>query len=212
MTGTVEEIDRIFRRQKAAYSPAKPATFEERMGRLERVEKLVQENYLELIDALEADFGSRSPDQILCADIFPPMLHVAHVKSHLKKWMKPQRRSSGFLGMFGVRSYVLNEPLGVVGIISPFNAPISLALDPAIEALAAGNRVMIKPSELTPRTTELFQRLVARYLEETEMAVVSGGPNISAHFAGLPWDKFVFTGGTEIRRKILAAAAPHPTP
>src|ERR1700680_4725303 len=203
---TVEEVDRLFHNQRSRYSPASPPTLKERMGRLERIETLLQENYVELIDVLEADFGSRSRDQILGADIFPPMSHVAHVKSHLKKWMKPQRRASGVLGRLGVRSYVILEPLGVVGIISPFNAPISLALDPAIEALAAGNRVMIKPSELTPRTTTLSQQLVARYFDETEMAVVSGGPDISAHFAGLPWDKFVFTGGTEVGRKILAAA------
>ena len=112
----------------------------------------------------------------------------------------------------GVRSYAINEPLGVVGIMSPFNAPISLALDPASDALVAGNQIMIKPSELTPLASTLFQQLVARYFDETEMAVVNGGPNISAHFAALPWDKFVFTGGTEVGCKILAAAAPHLTP
>jgi coniferyl-aldehyde dehydrogenase len=206
------DVDRIFNTQKEHYSPADAPTLKQRTDRLERIERLLQENYVELIDALVADFGTRSRDQILSADIFPPMNHLAHVKRRLRQWIKPQRRSSGPLGLLGVRSRVINEPLGVVGIMSPFNAPISLALDPAIEAIAAGNSVMIKPSELTPTTTDLFGRLVSRYFEETELAVVSGGPDVSAHFAALPWDKFLFTGGTQTGKKILAAAAPNLTP
>ncbi|MFJ2645237.1 aldehyde dehydrogenase family protein [Streptomyces sp. NPDC087420] len=209
---TAQDVDRIFQVQKASYSPARPPTLAERLDRLERVEKMLQENYTELVDALQADFGHRSRDQIVGADIFAVMSHLPHIKRHLKKWVKPRRRSSGALGLAGVRSYVVNEPLGVVGVMSPFNAPVSLALDPAVEALAAGNRVMVKPSELTPRTAGVLGRLVARYFDESELAVVSGGPDISAHFSALPWDKFVFTGGTGVGRKILAAAAPNLTP
>jgi coniferyl-aldehyde dehydrogenase len=209
---TLDDVERTFENQRAAYSPATVPSLEQRLSRLTRIEQLLQENYVQLIDALVEDFGSRSRDQILGADIMPPMLHAAHVKRHLRRWMKPQRRSSGMLRLAGVRSQIINEPLGVVGIMSPFNAPISLALDPAIDAIAAGNRVMVKPSELTPRATALFQQLVARYFDETELAIVSGGPEVSIRFAALPWDKFVFTGGTNTGRKILAAAAPNLTP
>jgi len=112
----------------------------------------------------------------------------------------------------GQKTYIVNEPLGVVGIMSPFNAPVSLAFDPAIEALAAGNRVMIKISESTPKTADVLHKLVAHSFHEEEMAVVTGEADVSAYFAALAWDKFVFTGGSEIGKKILAAAAPHLTP
>ena len=209
---TVDEVDRVFKTQKVSYSPAKISTYAERLSLLGQMEKLLRENYNELSDAIEADFGSRSRDHILTADIFPPLLHIAHVKNHLKKWMKPQRRSSGALGLMGVRSYVINEPLGVVGVMSAFNAPVALSLDPASQALAAGNRVMIKPSELTPSTSGLLQQLVAKYFDESMLAVVNGGPDISEHFCALPWDKFLFIGGSDTGRKVLSAAAPNLTP
>ncbi|WP_079023071.1 aldehyde dehydrogenase family protein [Streptomyces odonnellii] len=142
----------------------------------------------------------------------PPLLHPRHVKRPLKRWMRPRRRFSGALVLIGVRNCLVYEPLGVVGIMSPFNAPVSLAFDPAIEALAAGNSVIIKPSESTPRLTALFKELVAESFDERGPAVVEGDAQVSAHVAALPWDKFLFTGGTEIGRKVLAAAAPHLTP
>lgn len=116
------------------------------------------------------------------------------------------------MGLSGSREYVYNEPLGVVGIMSPFNAPIDLALDPAIEAIAAGNRVMVKISEYTPKAAALLQRLAKKYISETTFAVITGEADVSAHFSALNWDKFVFTGGAETGKKILAAAAPNLTP
>ncbi|MFJ3492171.1 aldehyde dehydrogenase family protein [Streptomyces sp. NPDC086091] len=212
LTDPVADIDRIFRAQKAACSPAHPPTHAERMDRLDRLEGLLRAHWTSMVDALVEDFGHRSRDQILSADIVPPLLHLRHVKRHLKQWMKPRRRSSGVLGLTGVRSRLVYEPLGVIGVMSPFNAPVSLALDPAIEALAAGNSVMIKPSESTPRLTALLRRLTAEVFDERTLAVVEGDARVSAHFAALPWETFVFTGGTEVGRRVLAAAAPHLTP
>jgi coniferyl-aldehyde dehydrogenase len=209
---TVERVDAVFAAQRAAYSPVAAPAAEERIDRIERLERLLQENYRDLTAALEADFGYRSPDQILAADMYPGMAHAAHVRRHLRQWMRPRRKSSGTLGLLGVKSREYVEPLGVVGIMSPFNAPISLAIDPAIDAIAAGNRVIMKPSELTPRTAALFQQLVSDSFDESEVAVVTGGVEISAHFAALPWDKFLFTGGTDTGKRILAAAAPNLTP
>ncbi|MFJ6394073.1 aldehyde dehydrogenase family protein [Streptomyces sp. NPDC091972] len=205
-------IDAVFAAQRAAYSPADHPSAEERIDRIERLERLLQHHYRDLTATLEADFGYRSPDQILAADIYPGMAHAAHVRRHLRTWMRPRRKSSGALGLLGVRSREYAEPLGVVGIMSPFNAPVSLAVDPAIDALAAGNRVIMKPSELTPRTAALFRELVQNAFDERELAVVTGGVEASAHFAALPWDKFLFTGGTATGRRILEAAAPNLTP
>jgi coniferyl-aldehyde dehydrogenase len=211
-TDTPERLDQLFAAQRAAYSPATPPSAAVRIDRIERLERLLQQHYLELTETLEADFGHRSPDQILAADMSPGMSHAAHVRRHLARWMRPRRKSTGSMGLLGARTREYAEPLGVVGIMSPFNAPISLAIDPAIDALAAGNSVMIKPSELTPRTAALFQQLVAAVFDETEVAVVTGDVSISSHFAALPWDKFLFTGGTNTGKRILAAAAPNLTP
>ncbi len=208
----IERLDAVFAAARKAYSPATAWSAAERVERIERLERLLQENYRDLTATLEADFGFRSPDQILAADMYPGMAHAAHVRRNVSKWMRPRRKSSGKLGLLGVRTREYVEPLGVVGIMSPFNAPISLAIDPAIDAIAAGNRVIMKPSELTPRTAALFQHLVAAAFDESEVAVVTGGVEISAHFAALPWDKFLFTGGTSTGKKILQAAAPNLTP
>lgn len=209
---SIEEVKRIFDLQKAAYSRSNPPGYEQRMDRLKRLDELLRSHYAEFIETLQADFGSRDPDQIFGADILSPLFHGKHTRDHLAKWMKPERKSSGLLGLTGQKTYILNEPLGVIGIVTPFNAPVSLAFDPAIEALAAGNSVMIKVSESTPETADLLQKLVSQYFKETEMAVVTGEADVSAYFAALPWDKFVFTGGSEIGKKILAAAAPNLTP
>jgi len=210
MTSTsIEEVQRIFNIQKAKYSPADPPSYEVRMDRLKRIDSMLRNHWPELVATLQADFGSRDPDQIFGADLLSPFSHGKHVRNHLAKWMKPEQKSSGWLGLAGQKTYIWHEPLGVVGIFTPFNAPVSLAFDPAIEALAAGNSVMIKVTESTPGTADLMQKLVAEYFKEEEMAVVTGEADISAGFAALPWDKMVFTGGSEIGKKILAAAATH---
>ncbi len=211
-TTSADEVDRVFWRQAGEYSPASVPTHPMRMDRLNRIERLLRNHYRELVSALQADFGYRSQDQIIGADIASVMPHLAHVRRNLRQWMKPRRRPSGVMGIAGARSYIIDEPLGVVGVMSPFNAPIALSLSPTVDAIAGGNRVMIKLSELTPQTAALFSQLVDRYFDETELAVVTGGPEIAAQFSALPWDKLIFTGGTNTARKILAAAAPNLTP
>lgn len=206
------QLEQIFQLQKRAASPDRVAGYEERLDRLNRIEQLSREHMNEIIDALEADFGCRGRDWIFIADVYPQLSHAAHVKKHLKRWMKPERHSSGLLRLTGQRTYVVYEPLGVVGVISPFNAPVSLAFDPAIEAIAAGNRVMMKLSESTPNTAALIRGLVEQYFDPSEMAVVEGGVEVSQAFAALPFDLLFFTGGSEVGRKILGAAAENLSP
>ncbi len=146
------------------------------------------------------------------AEIYSPLDLIKKVKKNLKKWMKPERKSSGWFTLTGQRTYQVNEPLGVVGVMSPFNAPFSLAMDPAIEALAAGNSVIIKMSEDTPNTALLVQKLIAEYFKEEELVVVTGKIEISIAFAAKPWDMFFFTGGSETGKKILEANAKNLTP
>lgn len=208
----IQEARAVFQRQKSQCSPSSTATYGERIDRLERIETLCRSHLDEITEALQADFGCRNPDVTFLADIFPQLDHVKYVKRKLRKWMKRERAGWSPLSLTGQRTYVIHEPLGVVGIMSPFNAPLSLALMPAVEALAAGNSVMIKTSESTPRTSELLGSLVARYFRAEEMAAVSGGVEMSRAFAALPWDLLFFTGGSEVGRKILSAAAENLTP
>ncbi len=211
-TNDIDELNRIFELQKSSYSPSRAPTYRQRMDRLGRIERLCRDNVGAITGALQRDFGSRNPDLTFLADIYPQLSHAKQVKKKLKNWMKRERAPSGLLALVGQRTYTVNEPLGVVGVMSPFNAPVSLALDPSIDAIAAGNSVMIRVSESTPHTADLLQSLVASYFREEEMAVVVGDIEVSKAFAALPWDKLLFTGGSEVGKRILAAAADNLTP
>ncbi len=208
----LEELNRIFQIQKASTSPSNAPSYEQRLDRLSRVERLCRDNVKEISAALEKDFGSRNPDMTFLADIYPQLSHAKHAKARLKKWMKKERTPSGLLGLTGQRTYILHEPLGVVGVMSPFNAPVGLAFDPAIDAIAAGNSVMLRISESAPHAGELIKSLVSAHFKSEEMAVATGGLEVSRAFAALPWDKLVFTGGTEVGKRILSAAAENLTP
>ena len=208
----IKETRSIFEFQKSEYSPSKPPSYEQRMDRLTRIENMCRDHVKTITQALQYDFGTRDPDLIFLADIFPQISHAQHVKKHLKSWMKREKTASGIFALTGQRSYIVNEPLGVIGIMSPFNAPVSLALDPAVDAIAAGNSVIIKISENTPETATLIKKLVDQYFNSEEMAVVTGDSEVSKFFASLPWDKFVFTGGSEVGKRILTAAAKHLVP
>ncbi len=125
--------------------------------------------------------------------------------------MKPRRKNVD-IAFQPAKAWVRYEPLGVIGIIAPWNYPLLLTLSPLIDALAAGNRAMVKPSELTPRFAELLQRLIAKSFAETDVAVVTGGAVVAEDFAGLAFDHLVFTGSTAVGRKVMAAAAQNLTP
>lgn len=208
----LEEIKSIFNTQKNNYSPANTPSYEVRLDRLNRLENMIRTHMDEITSALQKDFGTRSSDWIFVAEMYPILDHVKHVKKSLKKWMRKERKSTGVMALTGQQEYIVYEPLGVVGVMSPYNAPVSLALDPAIEALAAGNSVMVKISENTPHTAELMKRLVKDEFSQTEMAFVTGGVEASKMFSSMPWDKLFFTGGSEVGKKILAAAADSLTP
>ena len=211
MTTNVE-MTKIFEDQRQQYNRVQPMSLATRLTTLDQLERLLRENLNAFVEALQADFGQHDPLQIIGADLTGPLTTIAYTRKHLRKWMKPDKKRLGLMGLSGSREYIYNEPLGVVGIMSPFNAPIDLALDPAIEAIAAGNRVMVKISEYTPKAAALLQKLAKKYVSETTFAVITGEADVSAHFSALNWDKFVFTGGSETGKKILAAAAPNLTP
>lgn len=206
-----DDIQRIFDLQKHNYRGNKSVSYEVRIDRLNRVEKLFHENHEEMILALKEDFGTRDTDMAFMGDIMSPIANVQVIRRKLK-WMKPEKPGDGFMRLFGQKTYIMHEPLGVVGVITPFNAPITLAFDPAIDAIGAGNSVMMRFPEATPRTGALMARLVAQYFDPSELAVVTGELEVARFFAALPWDMLAFTGGAATARHIMAAAAQNLTP
>lgn len=208
----LRDIKNLFDLQKRNYKPSNTPDYQMRLDRLDRLDKMIRNNIDQITKALQKDFGTRSAEWIFVAEIYPVLDHIKHVKKNLRKWMRKEKQFTGLLALTGQKEYIVNEPLGVVGIISPFNAPVSLALDPAIEALAAGNSVMVKISENTPITADLMRRLVKASFSETEMVFIIGGVNVSKYFSSLPWDKFFFTGGSEVGKRILESAANSLTP
>ena len=182
-----------------------------RLDRLGRIAALVKDNQDRIVTAIDADFGGRAREETQLAEIFTTLAGVRHARGHVAKWMRPRRRAVD-LAFRPARARLLAQPLGVVGIISPWNYPLFLALSPLVGAVAAGNRALLKPSELTPRTAGLLAELIARYFSVEEVDVVQGGRAVGEAFAKLPFDHLLYTGSTAVGRKVMAAAAENLTP
>ena len=182
-----------------------------RRERLLKIRTLLEQHGAALAQAVQADFGVRSPQLTEIADLFVLRTMLAGLLKNLARWMKPVRVRTP-LYLLPARAFVLRQPLGVVGVISPWNYPVQLALGPVITALGAGNRVMLKPSELTPRTSALLAELIGQSFAPDELCVVQGEGDVSADFASLPFDHLFFTGSTAVGRKVAAAAAANLTP
>ena len=182
-----------------------------RRERLLRMQKLLHEHGPTLTAAVEADFGVRSPRLTEVADLFVLRTLLSHLLSHLKRWTRPQRVRTP-LYLWPARARILRQPLGVVGVIAPWNYPVQLALAPVITALAAGNRVMLKPSELTRHTSAQLGILLAQFFTPDEVCVVQGDAQVASAFAALPFDHLFFTGSTAVGRKVALAAAANLTP
>ena len=184
-----------------------------RIDRIERCIALLVDNQEAICNALSADYGCRSPYITRMAEIMTSVGNLKHVKKKLKSWMKPERRSAPVpMNLFGARALVYHQPKGVVGNMTPWNIPVGMVFSPMADILGAGNRVMIKPSEFTPQTSELTRELIGRYFDRSEIAVMTGGPEVGAAFASLPFDHLLFTGATSIGRMVMRAAAENLTP
>jgi coniferyl-aldehyde dehydrogenase len=199
--------------QRRAFVEQGPPPAEVRIERLDRLVRSVIDHETRILEALVSDFGHRSRDTSRWVDVAAIIEGAKYCKKHLRQWMKPQKRSPAFpLGLLGARAEVRYQPLGVVGIVSPWNFPVLLALSPLAGALSAGNRALIKPSEVTPASAEVLADIVRKAFDESEVAVVTGGPDVGAAFARLPFDHLVFTGGTAIARHVMRAAAENLVP
>lgn len=203
----------ILDRQKQAFLAELPVSREVRLDRLTRAIDLLVDHKDALIDAIRQDYGQRTEEVTLVADLVPSVQALKHARKNVKKWMKAERRSPTFpLGVLGTKATVEYRPKGVVGIIGPWNFPLNLIFAPLAGALAAGNRVMIKPSEHVPVTSALIQRLIALYFQPEEVAVFTGGIDVSERFVKLPLDHIFYTGSGAVGRLVMKAAAENLTP
>lgn len=205
------ELGSIFEAQRHARARAPFPQWPQRRARLEKLRDLLVNHEAEIIAAIDADFGGRSAFSTRLAEVFPSLQDLRGMLREGQRWMAP-RRAATSKWFLPARSRILPQPLGVVGIIVPWNYPLSLAMGPLSAAVAAGNRVMLKMSEFTPDFSALFARLIADRFPADEIAVVNGGPEVAAAFSALPFDHLLFTGSTAVGRKVMAAAAPNLTP
>lgn len=209
----IQRMRDILARQQKAFIEEGPVSAATRMDRLDRAITLVYDNQDAIVEAMSADFGNRSRHQSLMTDVYASLEGIKHVKKHMQQWMKPEKRKVMFpLGLMGAKAHVEYQPKGVVGNITTWNFPLYVAMGPLAGIFGAGNRAMVKLSEVTPNTAELLKQLFAKYYDETECVGITGGPEVGAAFAALPLDHIIFTGATGVGKHILAAAAPNLTP
>ena len=200
-----------FKRQRAGRDAAPGTGARERRETLAKLEALLRENAPAFCVAIDRDFNGRATAETQLLEIFPSLEAIRHARRRLGGWMRP-RRSGTNLWFLPGRSRVLLQPLGVVGIVVPWNYPLYLAVGPLVSALAAGNRVMIKMSESAPATGELLARLIAARFDPAALTVVNGGPDVAREFVALPFDHLLFTGSTEVGRQVMRAASANLTP
>lgn len=186
-------------------------TFEERVDALDRLRRSLVARKDAIAQATAADFGHRSKHETIMGDIFPVLAEISHTKSHLRDWMEPEDREANWVSLPST-AQVMYQPLGVVGVMSPWNYPFYLPLSPLVGAVAAGNRVMIKPSELAPRSADVLRDIVREAFAADWVEVVLGGPDIAETFAALPFDHLVFTGSTRVGKLVMRAASENLVP
>ena len=196
---------------RAAYAAEPHSTLEKRLERIGRVEAMLRANEEKLCKAVAADFGHRHPIETQLAELSQIYQACRYTKKRLKEWLKPvPLETPAYLS--SSTAWMKAQPKGIVGVMSPWNYPILLALAPAIAALAAGNRVWLKPSERSSRTSGFLASLIQEYFHFTEFNVTTGDANTAADFAALPFDHLFFSGSTVVGKKVMRAAADNLVP
>ncbi len=207
----VDALQPLLAAQRVACRADPMPSADQRRTWLRALRQAILDEKQALVEAVSSDFGNRAHSETLLAEIMPSLHGIDHATRRLHRWMKPSRRRVG-LAFQPASARVLYQPLGVVGIIVPWNYPLYLAFGPLIGALAAGNRVMIKMSESTPVTSQLVKELLARVFPEDLVAVVLGEVEVAQAFSRLPFDHLLFTGATSIGKQVMRAAADNLVP
>ena len=193
--------------QRAACLAHPMPTLAERKRDLQTLQRFIRDHKDALCEAISADYGNRSRHETLLAEIFPAIDGIAHVLKHLKKWMKPQRRSVDWRTFPGARNRVLPQPLGVVGVIVPWNFPVNLSLVPLTYIFAAGNRAMVKMSENSRHLAQLLIEKMPAYFPPEKLQFFDEAGGVGIAFSQLPFDHLLFTGSGQTGRAVMAAAA-----
>lgn len=199
-------LTELLQRQRASYLAAPNPDYAIRKQRLTRLKAALLNYQQPLVAALSQDYGHRSTDDSLISDIMPVVNNINYSLKNLKKWLKPSRRHAGIL-LAPAQVKVHYQPLGVIGIIVPWNFPVMLSIGPLVTAVAAGNHAMLKLSEFTPTTNKIIKQLLAEVFDESHVAVVEGEADVAAQFSALPFDHLLFTGSTTVGRHVMRAAA-----
>jgi coniferyl-aldehyde dehydrogenase len=207
------DLSQMLGRQRAAFDAEPYPSAPLRIDRLNRAIDLLLTHQRQICEAAEADYGRRPEMVTRVADIFPALLALKYARSHLKRWMRPERRRVGFpMTAPGMRARIEYQPLGVVGVISPWNFPVNLSFGPLAGILCAGNRCLLKPSEVTPAVSALMQAMVHKAFDPSELAVVTGDADVAAAFSKLAFDHLLFTGSTAVGKRVMAGAAENLVP
>tara|TARA_B100001173_G_scaffold304250_1_gene308000 strand:- start:510 stop:1946 length:1437 start_codon:yes stop_codon:yes gene_type:complete len=215
---TILNMNRVLELQKGLNAKEGAPSLELRSDRLDRVVSMVTKYKSQIIEALQDDFGNRDPVMSAATEIDSVIGPMMHAKKNLKKWMKTEKRKAAIaplgsaLSLLGAKAEIRYQPKGVVGTISPWNFPLNLALAPLAGILSAGNRVMLKPSELTPASSDLTKYIIEENFDESEIAVFIGGPEVGAAFSGLAFDHLMYTGSTSIGKHVMKAASENLVP
>lgn len=209
-----QKLSALVERQRSAFRAEGEVTYATRIDRLKRLKALIIENKIEFAKTTKREFGgARSYEFSLFSEFASKVEGIDYSVKHLKEWMKPEKRKTNKpMNLLGGKSQIRHFPKGVVGIISPWNLPFGLTVAPLTSALAAGNRALLKPSEFVPETAALFAEVIPKYFSEDEVAVVTGGADISQQFAELPFDHLLFTGSTRVGAKVMQSASKNLVP
>jgi coniferyl-aldehyde dehydrogenase len=206
------EFRTCFDAQRAAYLKAPEPAYPERVADLKALARLVKENRAAIVAAINADYGNRSEFETMFAEIFPLIDSVHDAVKRLKGWMRPRRRRVDWIAFAGARNRVIPQPLGVVGVIVPWNYPLFLSFGPLVSILAAGNRAMVKMSENSRRLSELLMEISPKYFPEDKLSFFDGRNGRGPAFSSLPFDHLIFTGSGATGRAVMANAARNLTP
>ena len=205
-TPKTSDAQRLLELQRAAHRREGPPNARVRIDRLDRLDDMVRKRSESFADAISADFGNRSRFETALLETMVTLSAIRYARKNVRWWMEPAYQEVD-LTFWPGSAWIRREPLGVIGVVSPWNYPLQLALSPLVDIIAGGNRAIIKPSEQTPNFSDLLHRAVSETFAEEEVGVVTGGPEVASEFTRLPFDHLVFTGSTSIGRKVAQAAA-----
>lgn len=210
-TGAAQELRDVFRRQRSSFRRCASLGLKKRLEALEILLQSIINHEDAIVEAVAADFGRRSARETRLLEIFPLVDEIRYVKRNLRRWMRPRSALANWQ-FLPSRTKTIYQPLGVVGVIGTWNFPVLLTLSPLVNAIAAGNHVMVKPSELAPAAAEILRQMIREAFPEEYLAIVTGGPEVASAFSALPFDHLLFTGSEPVARLVMKAAAENLTP